>query len=143
MAFVVAAGFGRIVMTSLLDQTNNQVMHSSQDTSRSADRHADGIFTESNITAIVQASFDKLMLGSELEHFSRGCLRLRKAGDAELDLTVCFEDSTFALVDGIPVPIGQTRLRSVCLEIPVESCCVTASTNVSISIVLPNLQHDS
>src|SRR4030042_4180913 len=108
MAFVVAAGLGGIVMASPLDQTDNQVMHSSQDTPRCPNGHTSSIFTESNVTSIVQARFDKPRLAPELEHFSGGCLRSRKAGNAELDLTACFED--FSLADPVKLTLQAIHL---------------------------------
>jgi len=63
----VATGLCSIVITSTFDQTDQQIIHRSQNTPRSANRHAGRIFAESNIPAIVQAGFDKLIISPNLE----------------------------------------------------------------------------
>ena len=55
MAIVVAASLGGVAMSGFLDQANHRVVHSCQDMSGRANRHARGIFSEGNITAVVQA----------------------------------------------------------------------------------------
>lgn len=92
VSIVVTAGLGGIVITSSFDQADHHNMHGCQDPPRSANRHASSIFAESNITAIVQASFDQPMFAPGLEHFGRGSLVSGKAGNAELDFTACFVD---------------------------------------------------
>ena len=84
------------MMASSLEQTDHQVVHGCQDTSRGTNRHSSSIFAESNVTAIVQASFDKPMFASGLKHFCRGSLISGQAGNAELDFMACFVDFPLA-----------------------------------------------
>ena len=96
MTIIITASLGGILMASSLEQTDHQIVHSCQDTPRCTDRHTSRIFAESNVTAIVQASFDRPMFASGLKHFCRGSLVSRQAGYAELDFTTGFVDFSLA-----------------------------------------------
>ena len=61
MPIEVTASLGGIVITGSLDQTDHQVINGSQVTPRSTNRHSGSIFVESDVTAIVQASFNQPM----------------------------------------------------------------------------------
>jgi len=69
MTFIGTASLSSVFVAYPLDQTQNQIMDGSQDTTGSADRHAGSIFMESDIPAVMQAGFDQPVLASHLKHF--------------------------------------------------------------------------
>ena len=93
---IVTASFCSVAMARSLDQTDHQVVYSSQYPSSCANCHPGSVFTESDIAAIVEASFDKPMLASRLKHLSGRSLAVGKTGNAVLNLATGFEDLSLA-----------------------------------------------
>ena len=63
----MATPLSSILVTSSLDEANNQVVDGGQNTSGCANGHASCILAKGNIPAVVQAGFKPPMLSSQLK----------------------------------------------------------------------------
>ena len=71
MPIVVPQGLCDIIVHSLLDQTDDQIMHSCQYSSDCANCHVGRIFMERYIPSIVKFSINRTMPASELKDLGR------------------------------------------------------------------------